>query len=186
MTVLAIDPGLSGAAALVGPGVLAVRRDFKHWEDIPQAIAELQRGADVAVMELVHSMPGEGVASMFNFGSAAGVALGALATHGFTLHQAMRRPLIEVAPLRWQNYFWTLLGTPEDKRKDFDSRAVLRRFLPAADEFLVRVKDHNSADALCMAVWYQCNLDAKTSPRERDRKMVRRAARLTRRAALAK
>lgn len=184
MVVLSHDPGMSGAVALFGPGILEVRRDFKNREDIARAILELGPRADVAVMELVNAMPGQGVVSMFSFGNAAGVAVGALVSAGFSVY-GPGKPLIEVAPVRWQNYFWTLLGVPDDDRKEFDSKAVARRFLPAADPFLDRVKDHNTADALLMAVWYQCNPDATTSVRAKDKARKRRKKRVDRTASSA-
>lgn len=168
MFVCSLDPGLSGAVTLLGPGVLEVRRDFKNREQIARAVAELAPRADVAVMELVHSMPGQGVASMFSFGNAAGVAVGALVLAGFSVY-GPGKPLIEVTPQRWQNYFWTLLGTEEEARKEFDSKSVLARFLPAAVPFLGREKDHNTADALLMGVWFQCNPEATTSVRAKDK-----------------
>ena len=51
MTVLAIDPGVSGAVVLLGAHIIECRRDFKHASEIDQAIHELAARADVKAAE---------------------------------------------------------------------------------------------------------------------------------------
>jgi len=174
MKVLAIDPGLSGAIVLIGPCSLDIRRDFKHHQGLADAINELGPVADVSVIELVHSMPGQGVASQFSFGFHAGVATGALEYAGFSIHDTRRKPLIEVTPQRWQQYYWDLLGAPKGKgtRKNFDSPAVAAVLRPDSAEFLTRECDHNTADAILMGLWKLNNPDATTSIREKDAKRL--------------
>lgn len=175
MTVLAVDPGMSGAVVRLGADVLDVRTDFKHIEDLTRAVDELAEGATHAVVELVASRPGQGVKSMFTFGFAAGVAIGALHSNGFSIFDRTKKPLVEVAPQKWQNYFWKLIGDPEDgdsgdplAMSPFDSKGFVRRFFPGAEIYLSRVKDHNTADAILMAIWYACTLPEFGSLRERD------------------
>jgi crossover junction endodeoxyribonuclease RuvC len=77
--VLAADPGMSGALALLGQGQLRILRDFKKPEDIVQAVKEFSTAEpELMVIEDVHAMPGQGVVSMFTFGHATGVMRGAL------------------------------------------------------------------------------------------------------------
>lgn len=172
MNVLGVDPGLSGAVALVGPGVLEVHRDFKHWEDIADACEALGPRADRAVIELVASRPGQGVSSMFNFGRAGGAAIGALRLAGFSLYRADRKPLLEVIPFKWQRYYRGILGLAPDFH--FDSREICRVVCPNAARFLEREKDHNSADAVLIALWHQMAPDAQGSERESEKKVLRK------------
>ena len=81
--VMGIDPGTTGAVALVFPETLG--RVAVH--DLPLAggeisaplLADLIRGyaPSFAIIERVSAMPGQGVVSMFNFGRAYGDIRGA-------------------------------------------------------------------------------------------------------------
>ena len=142
--ILAIDPGLSGAVCRFAGGNITLRRDFKALPDIAKGIQALSDGVSHAVIELVHAMPGQGVCSMFSFGRAAGVADGALAL-------ALPNISVEaVAPQKWQNFFRARYRIGKDQ--DFDSRALAIQLFPAQAELFRRVKDHNSADAVLLAV----------------------------------
>jgi crossover junction endodeoxyribonuclease RuvC len=91
--VLGIDPGLSGALALLGPNGLtvldmpthALTRGGKMKRDLD--LIELSRLIDAAgpiahaFVEQVGAMPGQGVSSVFAFGKVYGAALGILAAH---------------------------------------------------------------------------------------------------------
>jgi crossover junction endodeoxyribonuclease RuvC len=173
--ILAIDPGLSGAVVLLCPGTLLVRTDFKHIEDMTRAIDELSAAATVAVVELVAARPGQGVSSMFTFGMAAGVALGSLHSNGFSAFDKRRKKLIEVAPGKWQNFFWSLVAGDDEDSTDplgihpFNSVEFVMRFYPDAEQFLQRVKDHNTADAILMAIWYACTSPEVGSLRSKDK-----------------
>jgi len=152
VSVLAIDPGLSGAVCRMGQGRFDILRDFKTLPDIARAIAKLAPGVDHAVIEFVHAMPGQGVCSMFSFGRAAGVADGALA-----LSLPADRQVHQVAPQKWQNMFRQWDGIP--KGTAFDSRTLASKLFPSFSQtYFTRKKDHNSADAALMAVWcLQCS-----------------------------
>src|SRR4051812_21687671 len=93
---LGIDPGLSGAIALVSAdGSLAMVEDMpisgrgaghvKHEAD-PAGVAHLLRphvsGIRHGVVELVTAMPGQGVSSMFSLGNSLGVVTAVLACLG--------------------------------------------------------------------------------------------------------
>ena len=144
--VLGIDPGKSGAVAVIGRGKFEVRRDFKTFADIAYAVQALSEGVTHVVMELVHAYPGQGVVSCFTFGKTAGIAQGAL---------ALALPAVEIeepAPHIWQKFYRQFLSLP--KEADFDSRSLATRLFPCASaSYLKRVKDHNTGDAILLALW---------------------------------
>jgi Holliday junction resolvasome RuvABC endonuclease subunit len=144
MRILGVDPGVSGAYALLGPnGMAAIVDDLpivnkqvnaSHFRRI---VHELK--PDVAIVELVHSMPKQGVASTFKFGMACGLIRGVLLGYGL--------PIIDVAPTVWKKHF-KLVGNDGEK-----SRALaIHRFPTSAA--LARKKDHNRAEALLIALWH--------------------------------
>jgi crossover junction endodeoxyribonuclease RuvC len=143
-SVVAVDPGLSGAICQLGAGKLRVWRDFKVLRDIVEGVREAVGFADRVVLENVHAMPGQGVCSMFSFGKSTGVALGAI------LCKTGVEP-VEVAPLKWQNFFRKLFGVP--KGTEFNARTIALNLFPSSAPFLKRVKDHNTADAILMAAY---------------------------------
>lgn len=157
LCVIACDPGKSGAVVRLGQGRLDVRRDFKTLPAIAEAVRELSEGLTHAVMEDVHAMPGQGVCSMFSFGRAAGVADGA-----FCLCLPKTVQLHYVTPQKWQNFIRETYNCP--RPTDFNSPALALAALPQAAPFLTRVLDHNTADALLMAVWRLSNPEME-SPR---------------------
>lgn len=144
--VIAVDPGLSGAVARVGMGIIEVRRDFKKLDDIVVAIKCLS--ADNLpkryIMEQVGARPGQGVCSMFSFGKSTGVALGTI------LAWSGKSP-DEVAPLKWQN--WVRKELKMEKKEPFDSRLICQKLFPEHLTLLKRKKDHNTADAILMGLY---------------------------------
>ena len=107
MIVLAVDPGLSGAIAILGPSlddlvvhdmpVHTIARGGKSKRDVDAvALATIIRasGAEHAFVEQVGAMPGQGVSSVFAFGKGYGIALGVLA--------ALYMPTTTVPPQRWK------------------------------------------------------------------------------------
>ena len=102
-TVIGVDPGLKGGLAVIdGRGELLeladmpLRRVGKRKEiDGAELAAFFGRFAPAQVIvEAVHSMPRQGVASTFTFGRGVGIVLGVL--------QAMGLPFAEVSPQAWQ------------------------------------------------------------------------------------
>lgn len=150
-TVLAIDPGMSGAVVRMGQGRIEARRDFKCLRDIAIAVSVLQQGTTDAVIEQVGARPGQGVVSMFSFGKSTGVALGTAYAHQLYHMQ-------EVSPQRWQNWCRKEFGIP--RPQEFDSRALALRLFPAHADLFKRKKDHNTADAVLLGYWKLCQLEA--------------------------
>lgn len=93
-----------------------------------------------AVIEKVHSMPGQGVASMFSFGMSTGMM------HGIAA--ALQYPIFLVAPQTWKGRI--LRDTPKDKDAAI---AYCKRTYPYAPLFENRNgKSHTGvADAICIA-----------------------------------
>jgi crossover junction endodeoxyribonuclease RuvC len=139
--ILGIDPGLSGALAFYFPSLPGLVTA----EDLPIAGGEIdiatlaarlrQMRPDVAIIEQVASMPKQGVASTFKFGTAYGMARGLVTGLGIPVHL--------VTPRRWKTHFH--LDSDKDK-----SRALALRYWPTSTAF-ARKKDDGRAEAALIA-----------------------------------
>lgn len=107
--VLGIDPGKTGAGALICPisNTLTAHFSFKALgiHGFVGWLSTLQEFSPkfYAVIEDVHAMPGQGVVSMFSFGKSYGEILGALYSHEIRV--------IPVKPAVWKGR----LGLSRDK-----------------------------------------------------------------------
>lgn len=142
--VIGIDPGQTGAIALVGDhGVLAVEDMpvVDKWVN-PALLHNIVYGMtvnlriDLAVVEKVRSMPGGGVAGMFKFGAAWGMVVQAVA----------HLPIEQPTPAMWKR----ALGL--SKSKDA-SRALAIDLWPADADRFARVKDDGRAEACLLAAY---------------------------------
>lgn len=145
--VLGVDPGLTGALALLGDGYLAV-------EDMPvmgsgrQKVvngAELMRlvtswKPDAALVERVHAMPKQGVVSAFRFGQSLGTIEGVLLGAGVPIHYA--------TPQSWKKHF----RLSADKEQ---ARMHAIRLYPRIADRLARKKDDGRAEALLIATYHK-------------------------------
>lgn len=152
---IGIDPGLTGAFAVIADGSFECfidmpTRERKNAKGMEVDADTLQRalrdvlsrhpGAYVlAVLEKVSGHRGQGGAASFNFGQADGMVRATLACLGI--------PKIEVYPQTWKTY---LRLTGQDK--DAARQMVLRQY-PEAAPHVRRKKDHGRADALLVAKW---------------------------------
>lgn len=101
MIFLGIDPGQSGGiSAHHGSQVMAFGFTNKTPMDIYKIIKLLRVKNCVAMIEKVHSMPKQGVASSFTFGKGYGFLLGCLT--------ALEIPFEYVSPQKWQKYLGCL------------------------------------------------------------------------------
>ena len=145
MIVCGIDPGASGAIAVIRDGVpevidmpvakIMVGKTAKN-RISPQLLAyELHylMPVDVAYIEEVTAMPRQGVSSVFTFGQAHGLVLGAVAALGVRT--------VRIRPQLWQK----TVGAKGDPRP----RAM--ELYPSMTEQLKRKKDDGRADALLIA-----------------------------------
>jgi hypothetical protein len=100
MTIIGIDPGSCGGIVTTNGKVFIVNK-FKNLEAIElfslikKTIQTL--GYDKVYLEKVHSMPFQGVASTFKFGTNYGMIIGCLAALGI-------EP-VYVTPQKWQKYY---------------------------------------------------------------------------------
>jgi crossover junction endodeoxyribonuclease RuvC len=150
MIFIGFDPGING-----GIGIVDANGVFKFCDEIPTITSGKSREVDasgltamlrgdayfptkaICCVEKVGSMPGQGVASTFNFGRAYGAILGVLGAFGIQR--------VDVTPQTWKKHFH-LIGTDKEA-----SRGLAVKLFPAAG--LTRKKDHGLAEALLMAKW---------------------------------
>lgn len=155
MLIYGIDPGLSGAIAVLANGELMDVQDLpvvavsggtvKRALD-PAALAALLRGwraqigvdAEHAAIEFVAARPGQGVAGVFSLGHTAGAIAGVVATLGI--------PSQLVTPMKWKR----ALGVSSDKT---DARAAASRLFPSHAGRWARVRDDGRAEAALIAFW---------------------------------
>ena len=147
MRIVGIDPGLSGAfALLVGDRLEEVRdmptitvrgRGQITAAGVVDAIVALN--PDHVVIEQVGVMPRQGIASGFNFGYGAGILEGVVA--------ALSRPLTMVRPNRWKQE----AAVPTDKNA---ARQMASRLWPDQSHLFARVRDDGRAEAALLAKWF--------------------------------
>lgn len=156
--IIGIDPGVTGAWALIGPDGTTVE-DFpvtRHRSlafidggDLEHALRQVTAGGcaqPIAYVENVHAMPGMGVAAMFSFGVAFGSILSALRCADIRIEF--------VEPSVWKRWAGLVRG------KDETTAALKRRSLDRARLMfpnlkLDRLKDHGRAEALLIAAYGQ-------------------------------
>ncbi len=154
MRIVGIDPGITGAIALLEDGKAShvadmpvmqrgatSKKQMVNAAELARLVRDLR--ADVAVVELVMGAPrkvgGEsvmGAASAFNFGDTAGCIRGVLGALGNETHY--------VTPATWKKR----AGLAGNRDKEA-SRSLAIRLYPAAS--LARKKDSGRAEALLIA-----------------------------------
>jgi crossover junction endodeoxyribonuclease RuvC len=152
MILAGIDPGLSGAIALLDAAtgsvldiidmpMLALTRGGKAKREVDAHALAAALGRDRighVFIEQVGAMPGQGVSGVFAFGKAYGIAIGVLATLGV--------PMTFVAPQVWKR----VLGVPAAKD---GARARASQLMPGAAHHWQRVKDDGRAEAALIAYY---------------------------------
>ena len=154
MRVVGIDPGLSGAIAILDekkilnifdiPVMAEGKKNKKQLNSAQLAnILKEHRAADeeiVVMVEQVNAMPGQGVTSMFNFGQTFGAIKGVCA--------ALELPIFFVRPSKWKKHF-ELINSSKDS-----SRTKVIEMYPSLSNQLSRKKDVNKSDAILIARFY--------------------------------
>ena len=154
MKIIGIDPGLTGAIAILENKkvlglfempIMAEGKKNKRQLNSAQLVNILKENTvhdeDIAVVvEQVNAMPGQGVTSMFNFGQSFGILKG--------LCSAMQLPVYFVRPAKWKKYF-SLIKSEKDASR---TRAI--EIFPYFSSQLARKKDSNKADAILLASFY--------------------------------
>jgi crossover junction endodeoxyribonuclease RuvC len=158
ISVLAIDPGLTGALAAYDGNVLLVK-------DLPVTTLKKKTRLDLgALMSLVRinafhldahdllveqvgTMPRQGLSSAFNFGFTNGAIHMAAHANAMNLHT--------VTPTTWKFGVGlnAVLGQDQKARKDA-SRAKAIELFPQYADIFSRVKDDGRAEAALMAWWF--------------------------------
>ena len=147
MLVFGVDPGKSGGIALIEDGkvvyamAMPISGDEIDLSLISHVVEGFPLGNSCVYIEKVHSMPGQGVASMFSFGFSTGVIHGIFA--------ALCVPRYLVAPQTWKSFLL------KDTKKDKDAAiAYCKRSFPSESLLATErsKKPHDGiADALCIA-----------------------------------
>jgi crossover junction endodeoxyribonuclease RuvC len=145
--VIGVDPGKSGAIAVLdGHGELVALYDMPVVSNqvcggfiCNILVDEIDDGPMVAVVEQVHSMPKQGVASSFDFGKSYGIVLGVLAATGIRV--------MHVPPTRWKK------GMRLSADKEQARRRAIERW-PREIERFKRKMDADRAEAALLALWW--------------------------------
>jgi|TARA_E500000178_G_scaffold273049_1_gene271365 crossover junction endodeoxyribonuclease RuvC len=154
MIVVGIDPGLSGAIAILENNkvlnifdmpVMAEGKKNKRQLNSAQLVSIIKDGtkpeSEIAVVvEQVNAMPGQGVTSMFNFGQTFGAIKGVCA--------ALELPIFFVRPSKWKKHF-ELINSSKDS-----SRTKVIEMYPSLSSQLAKKKDVNKSDAILIARFY--------------------------------
>ena len=154
MKIIGIDPGLSGAIAILEnnkvlnifeiPGMSEGKKN-KRQLNSAQLVKLLKdnilKNEEVSVVvEQVNAMPGQGVTSMFNFGQTFGAIKGVCAALGL--------PIFFVRPTKKKKHF-ELINSSKDS-----SRTKAIEMYPSLSNDLARKKDVNKSDAILIARFY--------------------------------
>lgn len=155
-SIIGIDPGLSGAIALITDGRLICV------EGMPTVMAKKKSRVDVRLLrglllgldgfdnvspvylEQVNAMPMQGVSSAFNFGRTYGEIRGVLIALNYEVH--------DVTPQTWKfNVGLRAVTGATTKDRKNASRARAIELFPESAPFFARAKDDGRAEAALIA-----------------------------------
>ena len=154
MIIIGIDPGLSGAIAVLENHIVKKIFDMpvmsegkKNKRQLNSAqLVELikqnikNKEETAIVVEQVNAMPGQGVTSMFNFGQTFGAIKGICA--------ALELPIFFVRPSKWKKHF-ELINSSKDS-----SRTKAIEMYPKLSNQLAKKKEVNKSDAILIARFF--------------------------------
>jgi len=155
MRIIGIDPGLSGAIAILDGlkifdifdmPIMSEGKKNKNQLNSAQLVNIINKhilpsGDTFVIVEQVSAMPGQGVTSMFNFGQTFGAIKGICA--------ALSLPIFYVRPTKWKKHF-ELINASKDA-----SRTKVIEMYPSISDRLRRKKDVNKADAILIARYFK-------------------------------
>ena len=155
MKIIGIDPGLSGAIAILENNkvlnifeipVMSEGKKNKRQLNSAQLVKLLkdnisEKDEVSVVVEQVNAMPGQGVTSMFNFGQTFGAIKGICAS--------LNLPIFYVRPAKWKKHF-DLINASKDA-----SRTKAIEMYPSISDRLRKKKDVNKADAILIARYFK-------------------------------
>jgi crossover junction endodeoxyribonuclease RuvC len=144
MIFAAIDPGAVSAAIAVFENATPIHvNDLRITGSLPDSVSLAQALTDLevkhVVIENVHAMPKQGLASTFRFGMGTGIIHGVCG--------ALRLPMTLVTPCHWKAFH----GLNSEKEK---ARVLALRKWPEFNAMLERKKDINRAEALLIGDWF--------------------------------
>jgi len=147
MNYLGIDPGLTGALVLIKSDPFEIIKVI----DMPVTggavdpyvlnieIQALKYNTDVTILEDVHSMPKQGVASTFNFGRTKGVIEGVLAANDMRITY--------VSPQKWKRAMGLI------KAPKYSQMKMATQLFGTAEHWKLK-KHKDRAEAALMAAWF--------------------------------
>jgi crossover junction endodeoxyribonuclease RuvC len=153
MMIVGVDPGLTGAIALVGGERgrslievmdMPTRRAGKakslelDVDALQYALGVARVRSRVLVLERQSAAPGQGVSSVFALGEQYGILRGMALALGFRVE--LVNPAVWKAAMR--------LGADKER-----SRQAAMKAWPGDEVFFGRVKDHGRAEAALLALW---------------------------------
>ena len=140
--IIGIDPGFSGAIALLSDDVLEVydlpvKKVGNHNQICPYAFSLLiPDGVSFGAVEEIGARPNQGIASTARFTYNAGILYGVLAAKGV--------PVVKVMPAVWKS----ALGLGKSKK---DSLSLARKLFPSNKESFRLMKHDGRAEAALIA-----------------------------------
>jgi hypothetical protein len=141
--IIGIDPGKSGAMAVIGPNGIPTVFRFNTLTNRELWLALSEYGGQASCwLEQVHSMPHQGVRSSFTFGQEYGMVQGLLT--------AAEIPFSFVTPMTWQREMGVKTKAAAGRTKTEHKRALLemaQRLYPTLKLTL------DCADAVLIAHW---------------------------------
>lgn len=148
MIILAIDPGISGCLALLDennvhidhlfmPSTKIGKRNRVNGAAITRWLEQYK--IDHCFLEAVHSMPGQGVSSVFSFGHSAGLVEGIVT--------GSHIPLSLITPQAWKKWAG-LISQDKDAAR---ARAI--QLFPGISDLDFKGKGQALADALLLGVF---------------------------------
>lgn len=147
--IIGIDPGKTGAIAFIDSAGALVEDCPDTYQSAADLVIAREDQISHAFIELVHSMPKQGVASSFSFGKGFGAWLGILAGRriSYTL----------ISPQEWKRHHG-LIKADKDA-----SRVRAAQLYPALAGDLRRAKDDGRAEALLIADYGKFKLRLETA-----------------------
>ena len=152
--IIGIDPGSKGGLALIVDGQLVDVEDMPMIDKrvnvavLAAWITEHHRihGITKVTIENVHSMPGQGVATMFRMGRSFGEAIGCVIALGHMIEF--------VPPQTWKKALGLTKRPGETKSQSKSrSRQLATDLYPSWSQTFKRVQDDGRAEAVLIARW---------------------------------
>ena len=155
MKIIGIDPGLSGAIAVLENNkvlnifdIPVMSEGKKNKRQLNSALLvnllkeNINKEEEVTVVvEQVNAMPGQGVTSMFNFGQTFGALKGICA--------ALELPIFFVRPSKWKKHF-ELINSSKDA-----SRTKAIEMYPKLSNQLSKKKEVNKSNTILIARYFR-------------------------------